>query len=645
MMGYGMGKRIGIDLGMAYSVVAIDEDGRPRVLDNMENQPKIPSVVGLRVRKPRKGEKPAPPEILCGAQALDNFEMAPGDTIIDIRRLMGRIARDPEVQKVRQWATYQIAPPSEDTDDYVRVLMGGHEYSPVDISAIILSKLKKDAEFRLGEEVTHAVITVPAYFSEIQRAATREAGIKAGLKVMRILDEPTAAAIAFGIDSQQSSEPKNILVYDLGGGTFDVSVLMWAGKVFAPLELEGDMWLGGDNFDQLLVDHAVRYVKAEYNIDVMNWVGIDKRTRLRFLAALKKVAQATKERLSGSEIANLLVLGILRDKNHRLIDVDIEVPRGAFEEMIAPLVERSVAITKLAVNAAGLTLNDIDHVLLVGEGTKVPFVRKTIEGVFGREKVICNVRAEHAVALGAAVMWTGPTGIICQAPDPADPKRECGYTNPLDATHCGKCNRPLAETCEPIEQEEGEAGLVIGDPAPFHYGVQSAGDRFIVLVRRGEAYPTLEPRATTIATQVPNQRCIRIPVFGGVCLEKASANEKQGEIFAVLPPGLPKGAPVEVKLWLNKHQIFELAAHLEDGTSLNPRILHGDQDARAVEMLQVLEEAMMRTSWERSATRAEEDQMEQGIRAAYAMVTLGDYNGAIELAQKIVERLPGIIID
>ena len=259
-----MGKILGIDLGTTNSVMAIVDGPTPRVLDNREAKPQTRSVVGL---KKRRGKGPQEQhEVLVGDAAMDNFQMATQDTILSIKRLMGRGVNDPDVQRARQAQLYKIVEPSDGTSDSIRVIMGGKEHSPIEISAMILRKLKEDAEFRLGEPVTHAVITVPAYFTQIQRDATRKAGLAAGLRVTKILEEPTAAAIAFGVETGDSA-PKTALVFDLGGGTFDISVLMWAANTFAPLNLEGDMWLGGDNFDRLLIEHVVARVRHEYTLE------------------------------------------------------------------------------------------------------------------------------------------------------------------------------------------------------------------------------------------------------------------------------------------------------------------------------------------------------------------------------------------
>ena len=446
-----MAKMIGIDLGTTNSVAAIVDGPAPRVLDNKEARTQTRSVVGLKKPKARKAEEGG--EILVGEIALDNWPFMPADTIISIKRLMGRGSADPEVQKVRERVLYQVVEPSGGTKDGVRVIMGGKQYSPIDVSAMILKKIKEDAEFRLGEEVSHAVITVPAYFSQIQREATRKAGLKAGMKVIKILDEPTAAAIAFGMDTGDGT-PKTVLVYDLGGGTFDISVLMWAGNVFAPLNLEGDMWLGGDDLDQVLVDHALRHVREEYGVDPTNQPD---QSDLRFLAELKKAAQAAKERLSSTRSVTLIVANLLMDDDKNLISVELDITREEFERMILPLVGsykecvcgepnhptnsacakcgkslrasavkegKAVRLVHKAIRNAKLSPEQIDYVLMAGNSTTVPLVQQVLEDLFGPEKILRKVHPKHSVAMGAAIVAAMiGNRVVCQAPDPSDSKR------------------------------------------------------------------------------------------------------------------------------------------------------------------------------------------------------------------------------
>ncbi len=572
-----MGKILGIDLGTTNSVAAIADGPTARVLDNKDNKSQTRSIVSLR-RRPGKED-----EILKGDVAFNNAPLAPRDTITSIKRLMGRGINDEEVQKVREHYLYQVVEPPDGTIDSVRVVMGGKHYSPVDISAMLLEKIIEDAEFKLGEKVTDAVITVPAYFSQVQKAATRLAGQKAGLRVIKILDEPTAAAIAFGMDSATSDDPKYICVYDLGGGTFDISILLWAGNVFSALNLEGDMWLGGDNFDQVLVGHALKYIEKEYSIDP--------RSDLRFMAELGKAAKEAKERLTTAKSTDIIVAGILRSDSGDLIDVEMEVTKSQFEDLVRPLVEKSIALVRTALKGKGadLTPEQIDYVIMAGNASCMPIVQEAVEKLFGAKKLKRDIHPKNCVAIGAAkVAAMLRDRIVCQAPDPKDPKRECGFINEYKKERCERpgCGAPLVFASKPLEVWEPDD---VNGIAPFSYGVQIAGDDYRVFVNKGDSYPTQNPQPQTFFTLVPNQRIVAIPVYGGDHKEHASANEKQGDVFAVLPPGLNKGTPILVKVWLNSNGIFDLSAHLENGSDLHPIIDKGGSNAKAMGALQKVE--------------------------------------------------------
>jgi molecular chaperone DnaK (HSP70) len=661
-----MGKMIGIDLGTTNSVAAIADGPQPRVLDSREARSQTRSVVGLKKRKVKGGGETA--ELLVGDAAMDNWALAPRDTIVSVKRLMGRGSNDPEVAKVRTWALYEIREPSDGTGESLRVVLGGKEYSPVDVSALILKKIKEDAEFRLGEAVTHAVITVPAYFSQIQRDATRKAGLKAGLKPIKILEEPTAAAIAFGLEAGDGT-PKTVLVYDLGGGTFDISVLMWAGNIFAPLNLEGDMWLGGDNLDQALVDHVLAHVDREH--------GLDPRGNARFMAELKKSAQSVKERLSSSASADLVMAGMLQDDAGNLVDVEMEITRDEFDRMILPLVGRYRACACGAANHAreescagcGASLravpvqdgralelvkkalahpnvnmqpSQVDFVLMAGNATTVPLVQQTMEEMFGKEKVLRRVHPKQSVALGAAMVaaWMGEK-MVCLAPDPEDRGRECGHVNVEHAKACARCGASLTleETITPGETRKmGRPDIgSIGGIAPFDYGAQTAGDQFQVFVRKGDPFPTQEAVAQVFRTRVARQRMISIPIFGGDHHDRASANERQGEAFAVLPSDLPAGTPVRVKLWLNSDGIFELSAHLDDGRDLQAWTVHGEQDAKAIEAIENVERVVGEQAQGMTPELARE--VEQARSRAFDKLRKRDFNGAREEAERLEQRM------
>jgi len=384
------GIAIGIDLGLNHSVVAV-LDAVPRVLpSNPEGKMMTRSCVGVKKRK-----NAATAEILVGDVSYDNLPLSPRDTIFLFRNLMGRSVNDPEVKRIQASMPYKIVPPSDGTNDSVRVVMGGKEYSPVEISAMILKKLKTDAEFRLGEPVTHAVITVPAYFNQIQCAATREAAELAGLKVIRLLDEPSAAAIAYGINSPASVEPKIILVYDLGGGSFDVSILVYSSVDIVPLNIEGVMWLGGDNFDQKIIDRVVEYIKEEY--------GVNPTTDDRFMAKLRREAQIGKERLSTSRSAAIIITTMLKDRDDDTIDIDYEITQEEYAIMVAPLIAQTITIVKIALKYAHLNPEEIDEVLMAGNASRSPLVQRALETLFGPEKVKSNNLGKYSVAKGAAI--------------------------------------------------------------------------------------------------------------------------------------------------------------------------------------------------------------------------------------------------
>ena len=517
------GIAIGIDLGTTNSVMT--HRGRVvKTLQNREGEYLTPSVVGMYRSK-----------IVIGRMAVDNAEFAPKDTIVSIKRLMGRAYSDHVVQEVKEKMPYEIVKPTDGTEEDVRVILGGNEYSPIDISSMILKKLKEDAEMRLGSEVTHAVITVPAYFTEKQKDATRWAGWKAGLKVQRILDEPTAAAIAYGVDMLSPDEVKTILVYDLGGGTFDVSVLMIAGGTFAVLDIEGNMWLGGDEFDQKIVDYVLQHIKDEY--------GVDGRGDLRFMIKLKKECEKAKKQLSSMSETVIFLPGILEDENGNFIDVDVEITRERFERMIENEVKSTIDLVHTAIENANLTIDQIDNVLLVGGSTMIPMVQRAVIDVFGEDKILRNVDPMECVAHGAGILAArlGPV-IVC-------PK--CGTINSSKEERCTNC--------------EYEFIRLPGTVTPKPLGIQAKGDKFEIIIPKGTPYPT-EPVTRTFYTSAPNMRRIKIPIYCGFD-EVASKNEIMGTVWMVLPKGVPVDTPVDVTFALDDSGILKKAiVKLKDGS-------------------------------------------------------------------------------
>ena len=396
-----MAKSIGIDLGTTNSVAAIKKV-EVEILKNDEGDLLTPSCVCLKKRTVSR------PSFVVGKHALDWMKQDPSNTVTAVKRLMGRSIGEREVQRVLSSARlhYRVDTHSRGTENSLAVILGGREFTPEEISAEILKKVKKDAEKSLGDEVAYAVITVPAYFNDKQKHATRTAAALAGLKVRRLLPEPTAAAISFGIDNVKGEDAKTVLIFDFGGGTFDLSVLTISGGQFIEQGKGGDMWLGGEDIDRAIVEYVLRETARENEIDDITAL-VDAQTpehRNRFLAELKVAVERAKIRLSDEMEAHVEVLGVLRDADGDPLDVDVELTRAHFNELIEPMVTRILELTKESLGAAHFTEDLIDQVLLVGGSSCIPRVIEAMQEAFGAKKVLVHERPMLAVAEGAAIL-------------------------------------------------------------------------------------------------------------------------------------------------------------------------------------------------------------------------------------------------
>ncbi len=372
-----MGKIIGIDLGTTNSAVAVIEGGEPTIIPSAEGERLVPSVVAVNKNHER----------LTGRPARNQAVVNPQNTIFSIKRFMGRKYDDPEVQRARGLVPYNITKaPNGD----LRVTLDGKEYSPPEISAMILAKIKADAEAYLGETVTQAVITVPAYFNDAQRNATKDAGKIAGLDVLRIINEPTASSLAYGLDRKQN---EIIVVYDLGGGTFDVSILDVGEGVFQVKSTSGDTFLGGDDFDQRVIDHLADEFKKDN--------GIDLRRDRQALQRLKEAAEKAKIELSTLHKTEINLPYITADASgpkHLVVNLT----RAKLEQLTADLVKRSMGPVQRAMDDAGLQPSEIDEVVLVGGMTRMPAVQEAVKKFFGKEPHK-GVNPDEVVAIGAAI--------------------------------------------------------------------------------------------------------------------------------------------------------------------------------------------------------------------------------------------------
>ncbi len=373
-----MSRIIGIDLGTTFSVVAIMEGGEPVVISSSEGARLFPSVVAIN---PKNGER------MVGQVARRQAVVNPENTIFSVKRLMGRKFKDPEVQRALKRLPYKVV---EAPNGDCRVIMGGKEYSPPEISAMILQKIKQDAEAYLGEPVTQAVITVPAYFNDSQRQATKDAGKIAGLEVLRIINEPTASSLAYGLDKKKD---QTIAVYDLGGGTFDISILDVGDGVFEVKSTNGDTFLGGDDFDLRIID----YVADEFRKES----GIDLRQDRQALQRLKEAAEKAKIELSTvmeTEINLPFITADAAGPKH----LQMRLTRAKLEQLTADLIERSIAPCRRALEDAKLNISDIDEVVLVGGMTRMPAVQEAVRKLFNREPHK-GVNPDEVVGIGAAI--------------------------------------------------------------------------------------------------------------------------------------------------------------------------------------------------------------------------------------------------
>jgi len=508
-------RAIGIDLGTTNSVAAIADRGRPRALTNRDNEVLTPSVVSYYKQRGKDSG-----EMVVGRQAINNAVRDPANTVFSIKRLMGRQYGDRRVDEVQKRYGFQLAQaPNPDAEDQgVKVQIGGKTHTPVEISAMVLKQIKADAERALGEEVTHAVITVPAYFEERQRHATAEAGKAAGLTVLEIIDEPTAAALAFGLGKEEQQH--RVLVYDLGGGTFDISLIQMYNNNYAVLEIQGDNWLGGDDFDQKVVGHMTEWISDNYPADPSKRPG--------FLMRAKPEAEKAKKALSVQQRTE--VLWAFNEPDHGMIDMQMELTREQFEDDIRDMLESTIGLVQTALKNQTLGPDDITAVLLVGGSTAIPLVRSLLAEVFGENKIRVDVNPMECVALGAAVR--------------AD-------TYDLQAGGADK-------------EKEGTA-IAVHHVTPMHLGINSVKgedvDHFEPIIEKGTPYPLDEPKKKIFRPSEANTKILRIPVYEGLNAQ-ASLNELQGDIEIPLAIGLDLSQDIEISFDYNRNRVLTMRVRI-----------------------------------------------------------------------------------
>ncbi|RCK72125.1 MAG: Chaperone protein DnaK [Anaerolineae bacterium] len=483
-----MGKIIGIDLGTTNSVVAVMEGGEPTVIPSAEGERLVPSVVAVNKNHER----------LVGRVARNQAVVNPENTIFSIKRFMGRRYDDPEVQKAMTRVPYKVtAAPNGD----VRVVLDGKEYSPPEISAMILAKIKADAEAYLGEPVTQAVITVPAYFNDAQRNATKDAGRIAGLEVLRIINEPTASSLAYGLDKKKDEV---IAVYDLGGGTFDISILDVGEGVFQVRSTSGDTFLGGDDFDQRIIDYVADEFKKEH--------GIDLRQDRQALQRLKEAAEKAKIELSSLMQTEINLPYITADASGPK-HLTMTLTRAKLEQLTQDLIERTLGPVRQALKDAGLEAHQIDEVVLVGGMTRMPAVQEAVRKLFGKEPHK-GVNPDEVVAVGAAIQ----AGVL-----------------------------------------GGEVkDILLLDVTPLTLSIETLGGVATPMIERNTTIPTRKSQIFSTASD--NQSQVEIHVLQGE-RPMAADNKSLGKFILDGIPPAPRGVPqIEVTFDIDANGILKVTA-------------------------------------------------------------------------------------
>ncbi|MCB9822960.1 molecular chaperone DnaK [Candidatus Nomurabacteria bacterium] len=487
-----MGKIIGIDLGTTNSAVAVMQAGSPEIITNVEGNRTTPSVVAVKKDKGGKEER------LVGATANRQRVTNPENTIFGVKRLIGRKFSDKEVQKDHDIMPYKIVKKGSG----VAVEMSGKDYTPEEVSAMILSKIKADAEAFLGEKVNEAVITVPAYFDDSQRQATKDAGKIAGLEVKRIINEPTAAALAYGLDKKNKNE--TVVVFDLGGGTFDVSVLELGDGVFEVKSTNGDTHLGGEDFDNKIVNHFLDEIKKDHKKDL--------RDNAMAMQRLKEEAEKAKKELSTSQSAEIN-LPFLDQGEDGPINFEYNLTRAKLEDLVKEFIDGTQKPCEKALKDAKISAKDVDEVILVGGMTRMPAVVKKVKDIFGKDPMQ-GVNPDEVVAVGAAIQ----AGVL--AGDVKD--------------------------------------VLLLDVTPLSLGIETMGAVTTKLIERNTTIPT--SKSEVFSTAADNQPQVEIHVLQGE-REMSADNKSLGRFVLDGIPPAPRGIPqIEVTFNLDANGILNVTA-------------------------------------------------------------------------------------
>ena len=564
-----MGKTIGIDLGTTNSVVAFKDVDVRVIATGPNNEDLCRSCVAM---------DGASGNFTIGNAPYKNWRRYAPNIVVSVKRLMGASISDTQVQnmkKDRDMYPYGISKMSGGTEDSVVVILNGQEFTPEEISAKILKQLKDDASVRLNDEVTHAVITVPAYFNEKQKSATRRAAELAGLKVQRLLAEPTAAAISYGADKLSADEDKIFLVYDFGGGTFDLSILVASGGNFIESGTGGDRWLGGDDIDRLLTEHVLDEVAKSNNVDVRAAIdNLSERKKYEFQGEFKNEIESAKKALSQSPSATISIYDRLEDEDGNPIDIEVTITRDKFESMIRPLIQRTLDLIDDLLDKTGYPIETIDNILLVGGSSCIPLVREMLSDKYGKDKVLSSEKPMLAIAEGAAILsHSMGTESECS---------HCGKMIPAGALECPHCQH-LAETTNQVSVEDGGVQVSITTKHKVFIEVKDDADNtdYEEIVDANTPLPCeVNQKFTTV---VENQKIVGVNLYSD---NEGGDKEKLGTGFFTIQENLPAHTELQFTFSITEDETMYVKVRVPaTGKVTNVVLSRGALDAHCLEMI------------------------------------------------------------
>lgn len=556
-----MAKAIGIDLGTTNSVVAFKDTSVRTITTGPDNEELCRSCVAMDKKTG---------EFVVGNSPYNSWKKYAPNIVVSVKRLMGAGISDEQVQKMKAQKSlypYGIDKLAGGTDESVAVILNGKQFTPEQISAQILRQLKEDASVKLGE-ITHAVITVPAYFNEKQKTATRKAAEMAGLKVQRLLAEPTAAAISYGVDKMEKDEEKVFLVYDFGGGTFDLSILVASGGNFIESGTGGDRWLGGDDIDKTLMNYVFEQTNKEQSVNVQELIdALDERKKFGFQGELKKQIESAKKQLSNSKAASIEIFGELETEDGDMVDIEVSITREDFENLIRPLIQRTINLVDELLDKTGYPIETIDNILLVGGSSCIPLVRKMLVAKYGEEKILSSEKPMLAIAEGAA--------ILAHALSDEFECPECGGMVPKESSTCPHCGAKF--NVEDGEETGGEPPILVTYTTKHNYYIKlETGNQKIIDANELLPFEINKRFKTT----VDNQKIVELIILSDA---EGGTYEKIASGFFTISDNLPVDSSLTFTFSLTESE--ELSAKVKvdkTGKTTNIVLGRGNKDSKCL---------------------------------------------------------------